>query len=235
MLVKSNEWIEVEGYKGTDKDMKCIHEYNGVRHEMQYELGKTFTAPVPDNQIKLCEYGGFHFCLKLENVFYWYSLGKGNRFFKVKCLVRKRDYDELTDSLKYRHMFLTYDSTKMVAKQITFVEEIGFDILKEYLSDNIKPYINTMEELNSNSLMKVIVRKIMDNNIPVDYGKPFKKVETELVSLFENSKYATIENIPEIEGVCKTIPTFCSLYQQDYLSEKEMLQKFMEYAFHNIK
>lgn len=231
MLKKKDEWIEVEGYKGTGKDMRCIHEYNGVRHEMQYEMDKTFKAPVPDNEIKLCGYGGFHFCLRLEDVFGWYPLRRGNRFFKVKCLVREKDYKEIQRFKVACHSF----SSKMVAKQITFVEEIGFDILKEYLPDNIKKYIDTQEDLRTDNLISVAIKKILKNNIPADYDNPFKKIRTELVSLFENSKYATAENIPGIERVCKTIPAFYLLYAQDYLSEKEMLQKFMEYAFHNIK
>lgn len=238
MFIKSNKWIEVEGYKGTNRNMKCIHEYNGVRHEKQYEMGKTFKAPVSDNQIKLCEYGGFHFCLELKDVFAWYPLMRGSRFFKVKCLVREKDYVDLTNSLKNKPMFAFYDyssNSKMVAKQITFVEEIGFDILKEYLPDNIKKYIDTQEDLCTDNLISVAIKKILKNNIPADYDNPFKKIRTELVSLFENSKYATAENIPGIERVCKTIPAFYLLYAQDYLSEKEMLQKFMEYAFHNIK
>lgn len=77
------EWIWVEGYKGTYSDMTC----NGY----QYELGKQYDIE-KGTVVKECS-NGFHLCLKLEDVFNYYGIGGRNRFFKVKALVRKSEYD----------------------------------------------------------------------------------------------------------------------------------------------
>lgn len=81
---ESEEWIWVDGYKGTKSDMTC----NGY----QYELGKRYVMP-PDEDIVECA-SGFHLCLILNDVFDYYSIHNNNRFFKVKALVRKSDYEE---------------------------------------------------------------------------------------------------------------------------------------------
>ena len=82
--VKKIKWIEVTGYKGMTKNMTA---HDGF----QYELGKTYTIEDP-NSVKICECG-FHFSLDLKDVFNYYDLINNNRFFKVKALVRKEDYE----------------------------------------------------------------------------------------------------------------------------------------------
>ena len=77
------EWVWVDGYKGTDKDMKC--------RDFQYELHKVYDMP-EDAEIVECS-SGFHLCLEKEHVFRFYDIGKGNRFFKVKALVCRSDYE----------------------------------------------------------------------------------------------------------------------------------------------
>ena len=93
------EWIWVEGYKGTDKDMKC--------RDFQFELGKEFYH---EGDVGICR-SGFHFCQKLNDVFTYYDVKGGNRFFKVRALVNKRIYKE--------------GNSKDVAKIITFTEELS--------------------------------------------------------------------------------------------------------------
>ena len=90
------EWIWVEGYKGTDKDMKC--------RDFQYGLGVQYDMP-EDQEIQECE-SGFHLCLYLSDVFHYYEVGCGNRFFKVKALVRKVD--------KESYLSLRYYSNKQI-------------------------------------------------------------------------------------------------------------------------
>ena len=46
-VISDDEWIWVDGYKGTDEDMKC--------HDFQYELNKQFDMP-EDVKIKSCLY-----------------------------------------------------------------------------------------------------------------------------------------------------------------------------------
>ena len=136
----SDKWMWVKGYKGTDANMCC--------RGFQYEMNKQFD--MEDDNIKVCE-SGFHMCLKKRDVFKYYSIGKGNRFFEVSALVRREDY------LKYGHIprsssiFYAEDAVidKLVAKSIFFsreltVEEIFDDtrmrgeLPKEYLELALK-------------------------------------------------------------------------------------------------
>lgn len=68
------EWIWVDGYKATKADMTC--------YDYQYELGKQHDMP-EDEDIIECR-SGFHLCLRLEDVFSYYKIGKDNRFFQGK-------------------------------------------------------------------------------------------------------------------------------------------------------
>lgn len=79
------KWIWVEGYKGMDKNMQGHGEY-------QFEVGKRYDMPT-DVEIRDC-HAGFHLSLNLKDVFKHFRIGRGNRFFKVKALVREKDYNE---------------------------------------------------------------------------------------------------------------------------------------------
>lgn len=125
------EWVWVEGYKGTDKFMRC--------RDTQFELGKQFALP-EDRVIRDCEYG-FHLCLRLEDVFNYYKLANCNRFFKVRALVRKKDYDEYVESInptKFGDAFTgfirgLYSRDKLASKAIEFISECSREeILSTY-------------------------------------------------------------------------------------------------------
>ena len=104
----TNEYVWIEGYKGTDEDMRG---YNGF----QYELG--VEVSLPENVEPVVCKRGFHFCTELENVFYYYSISKIHRFFKCKALVKKEDAE--------RGFSTFFDSAKkMVAKKIILTKEI---------------------------------------------------------------------------------------------------------------
>ena len=62
----------VEGYKATDKDMKC--------RGFQYEISKEYELPV-DAELKICE-TGFHFCHYPSGVWAFYG-DPGTRVFKI--------------------------------------------------------------------------------------------------------------------------------------------------------
>jgi hypothetical protein len=113
------EWIWVEGYKGTDKDMKC--------RGYQYELGKRFDMPY-NSTIEEC-LRGFHLSLLLKDVYNYYEIGKGRRFFKVKALVRKKDYDAYGKYISYIYCHDKRD--KLVAKSIEFISECSIDEIFE--------------------------------------------------------------------------------------------------------
>lgn len=122
--IESEEWIWVTGYKGTDKDMKC-RDYQfmpNYRHTM-----------LEGSEIKLCECG-FHFCPKLKDVFGYYSIEKGNRFFEVRALVRKKDYEDTKERKKIIHHSIygfwpafPSGNDKLTSKAIEFVRELTLD------------------------------------------------------------------------------------------------------------
>ena len=120
-----NTWVWVEGYKGTDKDMRCACDF-------QYELGGKYS--MPREEVEECR-SGFHLCLNMHDVQKYYSIGKGNRFFKVRALVR------LSDKYKYgTYPWSKYDGyrygyrdpyNKLAAAEIEFLEELTIDEILE--------------------------------------------------------------------------------------------------------
>ena len=62
----------MKGYKGMTAYMYC--------RGMQYEIGKSYH----EDNIALCE-RGLHFCKNLRDVFRFYGLEDGNRFFEVEA------------------------------------------------------------------------------------------------------------------------------------------------------
>lgn len=107
------EWIWVDGYKATNADMTC--------HSYQYELGKQHDMPEDEDVIE-CR-SGFHLCPRLEDVFSYYAVGKGNRYFKVKALVRKSDYERANIRVNNPYTF-AYKSDKLTSKSIIFESEL---------------------------------------------------------------------------------------------------------------
>ena len=117
------EWIWIDGFKGTDSDMKC--------RDYQFRIRETFTMS-DEKEVKLCEHG-FHLCATLKDVFNYYPIGDNNRFFKVKALVRKEDYDTLYCNClwAFREQYSALLKDKIAAKSIIFIEELSVDeILK---------------------------------------------------------------------------------------------------------
>lgn len=95
------EWVWVDAYKGTDANMVC----KGKQYHMNVE--DTFNGNV-DLGVK-----GYHVCTDLKHCFRTYDYNFSNRFFKVKALVKRTDF-------QYRNP----NNTTLVAKAIKFVEEI---------------------------------------------------------------------------------------------------------------
>lgn len=116
---KEEEWIWVEGYKGTNKDMKCL--------DYQYELGVQHDIP-NEQKIEMCK-SGFHLCLTLKDVFEYYPIGNNHRFFKVKALVHKSDKDKYGYYIGNRDYYYTTPGqhNKLVAKSIIFQSELTID------------------------------------------------------------------------------------------------------------
>lgn len=106
---EKEEWVWIEGYKGTDRFMRC--------RGYQYELGKRFDMP-EDAEIRECE-SGFHLCSKLDSVLSYYPIADDNRFFRVRALVRKPRYAN-----KYEPQYI---KEKYAAKSIEFISELTTD------------------------------------------------------------------------------------------------------------
>ena len=106
--------IEVIAYKGMKSDMTC----RGFR----YELGKTYKT----DKAELCECG-FHTCLNPRDVLEYYTQTECPRYFKVKLS------GEITKC--------GYFDTKVVATEITILEEINIDEVIEttewWKNDNV--------------------------------------------------------------------------------------------------
>jgi hypothetical protein len=123
---KKEEWIWAEGYKGTNKDMKC-RDYQFQMHE-QFDIQE-------GTEVVDCE-NGFHFCRDLKDVFDYYKIGDGHRFFRVRGLVRKSDYENYGEKCKTSYITASYLNPltlcpqirdKLAAKSIQFLYELTPD------------------------------------------------------------------------------------------------------------
>lgn len=139
------EWIWVDGFKGLDYKMRG-------RGNFQYELGKTYEKEENDKEIIVC-HSGFHFCLNLDDVMHYYDYMSNsftNRYFKVRALVRKSDYEKYgtednSPSLTMWVNTLGYQVStkidKLVAKSITILEEIPKEeIWEKYIEPNLSNF-----------------------------------------------------------------------------------------------
>lgn len=120
----AEEWIWVEGYKGTNKYMTC--------RNYRFEIHEQFDIP-EGQEIVDCECG-FHFCKDLGDVFKHYKIGDGNRFFRVRGLVRKADYENYGKRYETSHHPSTLfyippisNRDKLAAKSIQFLYELTPD------------------------------------------------------------------------------------------------------------
>ena len=115
------KWVWVTGYKGMDKDMKCMNDF-------QYEIGKTYNMPEGE-EIRAC-HSGFHMCLKLEDVFVYQRIEKGNRFFEVRALVRESDRNTYGITAGWLS-----DYNKLAAKSIEIVRELSADEILAHIPE----------------------------------------------------------------------------------------------------
>ena len=130
------EWIWIDGYKATKSNMTC--------RNYQYELGRLETIP-NDADIEECRLG-FHLCRDLKDVFTYYGIGNNHRFFKVRALVRRSDYERYgKDTIEYEEyknnnhgrysrFFGNRTVDQLVARAIIFDQELTPD---EILKDRI--------------------------------------------------------------------------------------------------
>ena len=186
------EWVWVEGYKGTNSEMMC--------RDQQYEIGKTYVMP-EGSEIKACK-SGFHLCLGIIEVFKHYSIGNGNRFFKVRALVRKSDLDKMAKPVdrmssiwELEGMFVmpsfksvldpnggvsfvaTGTEDKISAKSIEFVSELTVDEIFE------KTYANKWSKKDKKRALIEGLRNVEQEIAARELEKKKKEQEEKLVAL----------------------------------------------------
>lgn len=185
----AEEWIWVEGYKATDKDMKC--------RDYQYTLGEQHDMP-DDAEIKECE-SGFHLCKDLDAVLGYYPIGNSNRFFKVRALVRKSDYERYggcsIDNHHYVHtsngLSISSVFDKLVARSIIFERELTPD---EILSGQLD--VNQWSDKNKQLALSVNInhaRKHMQADELVELG--YSQTFALLVANAGNDKYELAKSV----------------------------------------
>lgn len=159
------EWIWVEGYKGTDEYMRC--------RDFQYELGVQYDMP-EGQKVQECV-SGFHLCLYCQDVFDYYRVGNGNRFFKVKALVRKADIEN------YRFKsFYGGGLNKLVAKSIIFTSELTCDEILQYF-DDVKNLPENYRKLAIDVSIDYAIRQYRINTLVEDgYSEPFATYVTSI-------------------------------------------------------
>ena len=166
------EWIWVEGYKGTDKDMVC--------RDYQFEMNKQFDIPA-DTAIEDCK-SGFHLCLNLKDVFGFYGVKNGNRFFRVRAYVRRKDFDEYcldeTPTRRTWNLSNKVYRNKLAARSIIFLYEMTADEILKAHPDMQKEDLSTWsEETKKIAIMANVyeARKIVDRDdlIGLGYSLPF--------------------------------------------------------------
>ena len=165
------EWVWVDGYKATEANMTC--------KDYQYELDKFYEMPEKD--IKECQ-SGFHFCLNLKDVFGYYPIGKGYRYFKVTALVRKKDYEEYTKPLITNVVHHSYGwaypsvlnpmRNKLVAKQIRFLSELSTD--EVFAHTEHADWSEERKKLAMEKSIKYVENLELEGNlIELGYSRPF--------------------------------------------------------------
>ena len=155
------EWIWVEGYKGTDSGMKC--------RDYQFTLGSKYDMP-EDSEVRTCS-SGFHFCKDLKDVYRYYPIGGGHRFFKVSALVRKSESDKYGDVNYYT---FNGHNDKLAAKSILFTRELTPDEVFAY-SEHSNWTEEEKKEAMLTSISKVEKAKQTKHLVELGYSEPFAK------------------------------------------------------------
>lgn len=158
-----DKWIWVEGYKGTTKDMQGHGNY-------QFEIGKRYDMPL-DVEIRDC-HAGFHLSLNMKDVFNHYRIGDGNRFFKVRALVRERDLNEYGKETGRMSWFSPNVRDKLASQSIEFIRELTVEeVFKdtEYAnwSDEYKKFAMAGDLVTVKNMVKA------DELAELGYSKPF--------------------------------------------------------------
>lgn len=229
---KKKEWenyIWIDGYKGTDADMSCTVFYDKrvpgqlftttEQHSQQYELNKIITY---GGEPEVCE-SGFHFCTSLADVFRFRPLAIGARYFKVKGFVKEKDVKEFS---------MSEDKvSKFAAKQIILTEEIvlDYDFLKENSLNRLKVLGKTIclskEEFEDCFIQKKyssnedFVKKMFYKTMKkADYSDVFIQVIMDKKRCNELVELIPLVKVLDAEGVSKDMAVYTLLTWREYES-----------------
>ena len=192
----AEEWVWITGYKGTDKDMKC--------RDYQFEIGKQFDMPEGEN-IELCR-SGFHMCQNLKNVFNYYDIGNGNRFFEVKALVRRYNKN---GCYTYEHR-----GDKMTSKSITFVRELTADEIFKVVVEKYRfteKWTTEQKELALKTSLNMALEKIKTEElVNLGYSEAFA---TFVVGKGADNIARTMASMPDVSMNVKALTVAMSMFR----------------------
>lgn len=180
---KNEEWIWVEGFKGMEKDMTC--------RDMQYEVGKTYTY---DGKVERCE-AGYHFSTTIEGCLRYYSLNKGNRFFRVKALVKKEEFEQVSEYVRREYHY----EDKLASKVIVIGEELTtseiFSMYEYGKKLEHEKYYELAREIGVDDAYKVYLKdKLIENN----YSEPFAKMLVDTYRERVCEKAMALASLPDL-------------------------------------
>jgi len=202
---EKEEWIWVDGYKGTDKNMCC--QPGNIDSRIQYEIGKEFTC----NGDIICGGNGLHFCEDLKDVFDYYLIDLNNKFFKVKGLVKEKDYNNMIKNkgretyYSWAHMSYTLDS-QLVAKKIIFLEEVTYNNgLKKYI-DEYLPYIENEEDYCKYNDYNILCRdKFLLSMKNLGFSDLFTRIQLDSIPKEAAVKYVNQAKAYKKENISKDL------------------------------
>lgn len=201
------EWIWVKGFKGTDKNMQCMDNY-------QYELGKQFDL-VSGDDVELC-HNGFHFCKKLNNVFGHYNVENGNRFFEVEALVKKSDFESVNANTHMPYgpyVYMPYSGKrisedKYAAKSIRFIRELTPDEVFDVFVDSDVRYWTEERKKRAmeTSIQTVRVEIRVDELVDAGYSRAFAQYIAGDIDQYKTAM--AVASLPDLSTDVKVMSIF---------------------------
>ena len=159
------KWTWVTGYKGLDKDMKAFGGF-------QYEMDKLYIMP-DGEPVEAC-HGGFHLCLKLEDLYGYKSIGGGNRFFECSALVRESDLEKYGTDIPFA-IFGPNKVNKLAAKSIRLIRELSVDEILAHI-EGVNEWPQYVKEMAINKCVSEAKEELKIITITkMGYARPLAK------------------------------------------------------------
>lgn len=211
------EQIWVEGFKGTQSNLKC--------QNLQYELNKEYT--ITGDPIE-CE-KGFHFCKELEHVFRHYAYDFRNRFFKVKALVNKNSWEKHSDKYVAKSIILTEEIDLTYEELMKMGQLSSRSIYHEYLYTYMPK--DLFEAKKADPLKNTELQWYIGKMSEIGHSETFAFILIEN-TYSEWSSYVEVYNRAKAlydEGISKDMKAVLMMRYQKEAEEK--MQKYYEQTF----